>query len=161
MGAVMATELANPAAPDRGSGMPNQRLARLRRARVICNKQIVRLESLLAYQRTRRDAIEADIQAIAPELWLPPATRKRDPIFKRGEMPRLALQVLREAGEPLAVSVIARRVLQAKGIELPTMAVQRRTRAGCGWIFLRAGQARGGADRRGGEFGEAGVGDEG
>jgi hypothetical protein len=37
--------------------------------------------------------------------------------------------MLREAGEPLAVSVIARRVLQAKGIELPTIHVQRMTRA--------------------------------
>lgn len=55
--------------------MASHRLARLRRAGVICNKQIARLESLLAYQRATRDAIKAGIQAIAPEPWLPPPTR--------------------------------------------------------------------------------------
>lgn len=74
---------------------------------------------------------------------LPPATRKRDPIFKRGEIPRLSLQVLCEAGEPLAVSVIARRVLQAKGIELPTIALQRRIRGRVRLIFCALASAGG------------------
>lgn len=48
-----------------------------------------------------------------------------NPIFKRGEVTRLALTVLREAGEPLAVSVIAVRILAAKGIPLPTPTVRK------------------------------------
>jgi hypothetical protein len=113
----------------RALAMRNRRLERVRLARVRCNENIVRLESKLAYQRQRRDAIEAEIQSIASDLRLPVPNRRRNPIFARGEIPRLSLQVLREAGEPLAVSVIARRVLQAKGIELPTIHVQRMTRA--------------------------------
>jgi hypothetical protein len=46
---------------------------------------------------------------LAPELPLP--TRHRtyqpNPYFMRGELPRVALAILREAGEPLPIRVIA------------------------------------------------------
>jgi hypothetical protein len=106
----------------------------------MCNEAIAKLESRLAYRSSRRDAIEAEIQFIAPELQLPQPRRKPNPIFKRGEIPRLALQVLRDAGEPLAVSVIARRVLQAKGVELPTIRVQRMTRSRIRCLFSAYGK---------------------
>lgn len=120
--------------------MRNRRLERLRHARVVCNRNIAKLESQLAYQQSRRTAIEAEIQAIAPDLQLPAPRRKPNTLFARGELPRMALTVLREAGEPLAVSVIARRVLQAKGIDLPLIWQQRMTRARIRVFFCVAGK---------------------
>ncbi len=109
--------------------MSNRYLARLRLARVRCNENISRLESMLAFQRSRREAIEAAIHDLQPELQLPAPNRKPNPIFKRGEITRLALQVMREAGEPLSVSVIAVRVLAAKGIDLPTPTIRKMTKS--------------------------------
>jgi hypothetical protein len=100
--------------------MRDRRLERLRHARVVCNENIAKLEARLAYQCGRWDEIEAEIQAIAPRLRLPTPNRNPNPMFKRGDTPRLSLAVLREAAEPLAVSVIAWRVSRAKGIERPT-----------------------------------------
>jgi hypothetical protein len=138
--------------------MRNRRLERLRHARVVCNKNIAKLESQLAYQRSRREAIEVEMQAIAPDLQLPAPRRKPNTLFARGELPRMALTVLREAGEPLAVSVIARRVLQAKGDRpAPDLAAAHDARPDTG-VLLCGWQARTGADGRGGEQGEAGVG---
>jgi hypothetical protein len=62
---------------------------------------------MLPFQRSRREAIEATIQDLEPELKLPAPNRKRNPVFVRNEITRLALDVLREAGDPLAVSEIA------------------------------------------------------
>jgi hypothetical protein len=64
--------------------MRDRRLERLRHARVVCNENIAKLEARLAYQRGRRDELEAEIQAIAPELRLPAPNRNPSPIFKRG-----------------------------------------------------------------------------
>ena len=44
---------------------PNRFLARLRLARVRCNENIARLESSLAFQRSRREAIDAAIHDLA------------------------------------------------------------------------------------------------
>ena len=62
--------------------MRSRRLERLCHARVICNETIAKLESRLACQRGRREEIEAEIQAIAPELRLPAPNRSPNPIFK-------------------------------------------------------------------------------
>ena len=109
--------------------MSNPYLARLRLARVRCNENIARLESLLAFQRSRREAIEAAIQDLEPELKLPPATRRPNPVFKRGEITRLALEVMREANEPLAISVITVRILAKKGVDLPTPTIRKMTKS--------------------------------
>jgi len=80
---------------------------------------------MLDFQRSRREAIEAAIHDLEPELWIPPPTRRPNPVFKRGEIRRLALEVMREAGEPLAISALAVRVLASKGIELPSPAIRK------------------------------------
>jgi hypothetical protein len=49
-----------------GLGMSNHYLAHLRLARVRCNENIARLESMLALQRSRREAIEAAIHDMEP-----------------------------------------------------------------------------------------------
>ena len=64
--------------------------------------------------------IEAVLQMLDPGFNLRPiAVRRRrpNPWFKRGTVFRSALDVLRTAQEPLTVSEIADRMLQAKGVE--------------------------------------------
>jgi hypothetical protein len=61
----------------------------------------------------------AAIQIIDPQLWMQPRIYQRNAIFARGEVPRLALSAMREAGVPLPVAVIVRKMLAAKGVELP------------------------------------------
>jgi len=48
--------------------------------------------------RVRLGGREARIQAIAPDLQLPARLRKPNPIFARGELRRLTIDMLREAG---------------------------------------------------------------
>ena len=125
--------------------MANQHLARLRLTRVRTNENVARLTAALASQRERLAGIEAAISAIEPELRLPVPTRKPNPVFERGELTRLALTILREAGEPLPVSVIAVRALAMKGIDLPTPRIRRMTKGRLRAVFLaleRRGVAR-------------------
>jgi hypothetical protein len=107
----------------------NRYLARLRLARVRCNENIARLESMLAFQRSRREAIEAAIHDLEPELKLPPPTRRPNPVFQRGEIRRIMLKVMREAGEPLASHQIAARILAEKGIPTPSRTLYKMTRS--------------------------------
>jgi hypothetical protein len=113
----------------------NPHLARLRLARVRCNENIARLESSLVLQRNRREAIEAAIHDLEPELRLPPPKLRPNPIFVRNEIARLALGVLRDSGEPLGVAEIAIRVLVAKGLPLPPPRIKRMTRARLRAVF--------------------------
>lgn len=121
-------------------GMSNQYLARLRLARVRTNQNIARLTAALANQRERLAGIEAAIHDLEPELRLPAPTRKPNPVFARGELPRLALSILREAGEPLPVSVIAVRALAAKGIDLPSPRIRRMAKSRLRAIFGALGK---------------------
>jgi hypothetical protein len=50
---------------------------------------------------------------------MPARTYQRNAMFARNELPRLALGVMRKAGEPLPVAVIVRKMLAAKGVDLP------------------------------------------
>jgi len=78
-------------------------LAQLKLARVRRNQKIAGLEAKLAFQRGRLKTIGAAIQKLEPELTLlPPPARRANPVLKRGEVSRLTLKVMREAGEPLA-----------------------------------------------------------
>jgi hypothetical protein len=122
--------------------MGNRYLARLRLSRVRCNENIARLESMLAFQRSRREAIEQAIHDLEPELKLPAPTRKPNSIFKRGEVTRLTLTAMREAGEPLAASVIAGRVLAAKGIDLPEPRIRKMARSRVRAVLLALGRRR-------------------
>jgi hypothetical protein len=86
-------------------------LKKLRAKRIRTHRQLDKLEPLIAGYRAKLAEVEAAIQALAPELPLP--TRHRtyqpNPYFARGELPRVALAVLREAGEPLPIRIIAAR----------------------------------------------------
>jgi hypothetical protein len=120
--------------------MSNRYLATLRLARVRCNENIAKLESSLAFQRSRLEAIEAAIHDLEPELKLPAPTRTPNSVFKRGEVTRLTLTVMREAGEPLAASVIAARVLAAKGIDLPEPRIRKMARSRVRAVLLALGR---------------------
>jgi hypothetical protein len=99
--------------------------ANLRRARIRIHRQLE--EPLLAAYHFKLAHVEAQIQALAPGLLLP--TRHRtyqpNPYLMRGELPRVALAILREAGEPLPIRVIAARALARKDCRTPTRASSR------------------------------------
>jgi hypothetical protein len=100
-----------------GAASPGDRVPRVRSSRW-----------LLARLRAKLVETEAAIQALAPELPLTARRHTPNPIFARGEMNRMALDVLRRAGEPLPIRVIAVRMLAAKGIALPDPATRRHLR---------------------------------
>jgi hypothetical protein len=103
-------------------------LANLRRARVRVHAQLNKLEPQVASYRAKLADLESRIQAIAPDLFIQPRRYKPNPVFARGEMTRMALDVLREAGEPLPMRVIVIRMLAAKGIPLPGPELRRTIR---------------------------------
>jgi hypothetical protein len=103
-------------------------LEKLRRTRSQIHRQLDKLEPLLAIYQAKLAEVEAGIRAIAPELGIPKRFRDPNPIFRRGELPRLAMDVLRGADRPLPIRVIAVRVLAMKGIPLPDPTLRRRTR---------------------------------
>ena len=131
--------------------MPQTYLGRLRRKRARLHMQINRLEPILAGYRAKLAATEAAIQRIAPELNLPPRRYRPNPYFARGELPRLAMAIMREAGEPLATRTIAVRALAAKGIALPTRTDMKRARQGLQqimWAWSKRGLVRSIGDGR-------------
>lgn len=94
-------------------------LTTLRRRRIYIHRQLDRYEPLVARLRENLAECEAAMLAIDPRLFLPPRRYKDNPYFARGELPRLALQIMREAGEPLSVKEIVIRALAVKGIRYP------------------------------------------
>jgi hypothetical protein len=114
-------------------------LQKLRAQRIRIHRQLDKLEPLLAGYRAKLAGVEARIQELAPELPLP--TRHRtyqpNPYFDRGELPRVALAVLREAGGALPIRVIAVRALAAKGCHTPDRRIYRMTRVRLQQLFLR------------------------
>jgi hypothetical protein len=99
--------------------MADSDLTKLRRARSRCHLKLKQAEAMIAGYQAKLADLEARIQAISPELQLPARHRERNAIFSRGELPRLALGIMREEGRPLPVAVITRRMLAAKGVTLP------------------------------------------
>jgi len=108
--------------------MPESELTKLRRARSRAHFGLKQAEELAAGYRAKLADLEARIQAIAPDLQLPVRFRKPNPWFARGELPRVVMDVLREAGEPLAVGVIAVRALARKGCDLPGPTLRKQVR---------------------------------
>jgi hypothetical protein len=108
--------------------VPETELTKLRRARIRCHKKLKQAEALVAGYQAKLADLEARIHAIAPELKLQGRHRKPNPIFTRGELPRLALAIMREEGQPLLVSVIVRRMLAAKDVTLPDPGTIKRTK---------------------------------
>jgi hypothetical protein len=94
-------------------------LASLRTKRRRIHANLRKLEPLVAGYHAKLAEVNAAIHAIDPQLWMQPRTYQRNAIFARGEVPRLALSIMREAGEPLPVAVIVRKMLAAKGVDLP------------------------------------------
>jgi hypothetical protein len=107
-------------------------LVNLRRARSRVHRVLDRLEPQLAAYQTKLADLNTRIQAIAPELQLHPRRYIRALPFARGELPRLVMDILREAGGPVAVRTIAVRVLAAKGITLPDRRTMKATRTRIG-----------------------------
>jgi hypothetical protein len=105
----------------------NQDLANLRRARIRVHKRLRETEALLAGYKAKLEAVETAIYAIDPELKLPAQHRQYSTVFKRGEYPRLTLDILR-GGEALPLREIALRALALKGEALPDYRLRRVTR---------------------------------
>jgi hypothetical protein len=100
----------------------------LRRARTRIHRVLERLEPIVAGDREKLARIESEIQAIASELDLPPRRYKPNPHFARGELPRIAMDILRDASDPMAVREIAVKPLAWKGVTLPDRRTMKPTR---------------------------------
>jgi hypothetical protein len=112
-------------------------LTTLRRRRLYIHRQLDRYEPFVERLRENLADCNAAIQAIRPELPLPPRRYQPNPYFARGELPRLALAIMREAGEPLGVREIAVRALASKGITLPDRRAMKLTRLRLHQAFIR------------------------
>ena len=114
-------------------------LGNLRRKRIRIHRQLDELEPLLAAYHITLAPVDAQIPALAPELPLPTRHRtyRPNPHFMRGELPRVALAILREAGEPLPIRVIAARALAQKDCRAPTRRIFKMTRVRLQQLFGR------------------------
>lgn len=96
-------------------GMRETKLTRLRRKRCTIQRAVMPVERALALHHARLAEVEAAI--LVPDLVLdiPLLRPKRAPIFARGELTALTLDMLRKAGRPLAMRKMARPALPMKG----------------------------------------------
>jgi hypothetical protein len=108
--------------------MKDSDLTKLRRARARVTMRIDQLEPQLAGYRAKLAELEARIYDLAPELNLPARRYSPNPHFARGELPRLAMNIMRAAGEPLATREIAVRDLAMRGVTLPDRRAMKLTR---------------------------------
>lgn len=102
-------------------------LAKLYRARLRAQRQIAKLEPMLEGYRAKLAETEAKIIALDGLLFLPPR-RYANPHFKPGELPRIALQLMKEAGGPVSVRYLAGQALTRKGCHYPGPGVMKATR---------------------------------
>ena len=72
-------------------------ITKLRRARLRVTRQLAKLEPMVEGYRAKLAQIEARILEIDPQLWLPPRRYQPQPYFARRELPRLVMQIMREA----------------------------------------------------------------
>ena len=114
--------------------------------------RIARLETQLTFQRSRREAIEAAIHDLEPELKLP--TPNRGPIPCAPAMRSRRWRWTCCEG-PAGVAEIAVRVLAAKELPLPPPGIRKMTRARLRAPIHRAGEAWGRSDGRDWAGGEA------
>ena len=111
-------------------------LVNLRRQQRVTLRRIEKMQSVLTEYQAKLAAIEAKLAVLAPELPLEIKRRKRNLIFRPGELPRLAMKVLREACAPIPTRLIAIRCLAAKGLTYPGPGTMKRTRLTLAQIFL-------------------------
>ena len=135
--------------------MPEKPLTKLRRARRRVVAQLRKLEPLVAGYQAKLATIDAKIQELDPRLPIPPRHYKPNPVFARGELPRLAMDIMRLEGAPLPVSVIAVRALARKGVDRPGPGLRKLIRLRLSqmfWVWDRRGMTvkvgRGNATRR-------------
>jgi hypothetical protein len=134
--------------------MKDTDLAKLCRARSRAHFALKQAETLAQGYRDKVADLKARFQAIAPDLQLLARLREPNPIFARGELRKLAIDMLREAGRPLAIRDMALGALTAKGVRFPDRQTTKRTRVRLGRCSLsfRPGAWRGqwgaGAGRR-------------
>jgi hypothetical protein len=119
--------------------MADSTLASLRKKRIRIHRQLDKLEPMLAAYHFKPAHVEAQIQALAPELPLPARHRiyQPNPYFMRGELPRVALAILREVGDPPPIRVIAARALALKDCHVPTRRIFKMTRVRLQQLFGR------------------------
>lgn len=122
--------------------MSRTELEKLRRTRSQIHFQLGKLEPLVAGYHAKLTEVEARMLELDPQFWLTPRRYKANPYFARNELPRLAITILREAGEPLPIRVIAARALATKGVTLPDRKTWRSVRVQLQKMFWRL-------DRRG------------
>jgi len=108
--------------------MADSHLTKLRRARTRVHWQLHKLDPMVAGYQAKRADIEAKIAAIASDFLFPPRRYQPNPFFKRGELPRVVLDIMREAGGPIGVKAITVAALALKGGTLPDPKMLRRTR---------------------------------
>jgi hypothetical protein len=102
-------------------------LAKLYAARLRAQRQIAKLEPQLIGYRAHLAEIEAKIIKRDGLLFLP-HHRRFNPYFKHGELPRIALQLMREADGYVTVRWLAAHALAMKGCPYPTPGVMKQTR---------------------------------
>jgi hypothetical protein len=111
---------------------------RCKRARI--HRVLERLEPMVSGYREKLAGIEAELQAIAPELNLPPRRYLPNPHFARGELRRIAMDILRDAPGPLAVREVVAKALARKGVTLPDRRTFRTTRVRLQRVFTLWGK---------------------
>ena len=100
---------------------------KLYRARLRAQRQIAKLEPQLKGYRAKLADVEVSIIKLDGLLFLPPK-RYANPWFKPGELPRIALRLMREADGPVSVRSLAGRALALKGCPYPGPGVMKATR---------------------------------
>lgn len=108
-------------------GMVDTPLGKLYRARLRAQRQIAKLEPQLEGYLAKLAEVEAKIVLLDGLLFLPPR-RRANPYFKPGELPRIALELMKEAGGPVSVRYLAGRALALKGCPYPAPGVMKQTR---------------------------------
>ena len=129
--------------------MNQSEVAKLRRQRRRIHAQLAKLEPLIEGYRAKLAQVEARILELDPQLWLPPRRYQPNAIFARKKLPRLALEIMREAGEPLPVALIVSRALAMEGTGVPGSAHRQAGQEPAAQRPPGAGQARGDGERWG------------
>ena len=119
--------------------MPDTALGKLYRARLRAQRQIAKLEPQLDGYRAHLAEVEAKIIKLDGLLFLPPR-RRANPYFKPGELPRIALKLMKEANGSVSVRYLAGRALALKGCPYPTPGVMKQTRRNLSSMLTRWGK---------------------
>jgi hypothetical protein len=120
--------------------MSESDLTKLRRARLRVHAQLRKREPLVAGYHAKLADLETRIQALDPQL--PLLARKRDPnpLFKRGELPRIVMDIMRDTGGPIAVRVVALQALAMKGHTMPEARLRRAIRRDVSQLMAQWGK---------------------